>query len=336
LTVGEIAQLKGDGISSITATDGSLQFDAAQAVALADPVKLTVPAGDSVTLVDTASDIEALSPSEISGIGAIGFTGISVTDASLTLDVAQALAVLKDDLAVTPPQGDLVTVADTADNIGALSTDQVAGLEALGVTNFAAETPCFCRGTLILTARGEVPVEELTIGDTLVTVSGGLSPISWIGRRTVAARLADPLRTWPVRIRADALADGVPSRDLLLSPDHAVYVDGVLVQVGALVNGMSIVRETAVPEVFVYYHLELDDHALIFADNVPSETFIDNVDRLAFDNWEEHEALFPGGKPIVEMPFPRAKSVRQVPRSIRERLAERGERLYGGRVARVA
>ena len=336
LTVGEIAQLKGDGIGSIAATGGSLQFDAAQAVALADPVKLTVPAGDSVTLVDTASDIEALSPADISGIGAIGFTGIDVTDAALTLDVAQALAILKDDLAVTPPQGDLVTVADTADNIGALTAQQLAGLEALGVTNFAAETPCFCRGTLILTARGEVPVEEIKLGDMLVTVSGGLSPIGWIGRRTVAARFADPLRTWPVRIRAGALAEGVPARDLLLSPDHAVCVDGVLVQAGALVNGTSIVRETVVSEVFVYYHLELDDHALILADNVPSETFIDNVERLGFDNWAEHEALFPGGKPMVEMPYPRAKAVRQVPRPMRERLAERGAKLYGGRVGRVA
>ena len=182
------------------------------------------------------------------------------------------------------------------------------------------DPPCFCRGTLIRTERGEVPVEDLKAGDKVVTISGNVLPIRWIGQRTVAARFSDPLRAWPIRIKANALADNVPSRDLLLSPDHAVFLDGTLVQAGALVNGASIVHETSVPEVFTYYHVELDDHALIIANNVPSETFVDNVDRFGFDNWKEYEALYPAGKPIVEMPYPRAKAYRQVPRSIRELL----------------
>jgi hypothetical protein len=97
------------------------------------------------------------------------------------------------------------------------------------------------------------------------------------------------------------------------------------------VNGTSIVRETAVHERFTYYHVELDDHSLILAENTPAETFVDNVDRLNFDNWDEHEALYPGGKPIVEMPYPRAKAHRQVPQRLRARLAARGAKLYGFR-----
>ena len=190
-------------------------------------------------------------------------------------------------------------------------------------------TGCFCRGTLILTERGERPVEELAIGDRLMTSSGAISPISWIGRTKVTARLVDPLRSWPIRIKANALAESVPSRDMVLSPDHAVFIDGILIQAGALVNDTSIVHETDVPDVFDYYHIELDGHTLIIANNVRSETFIDNIDRLSFDNWKEHEALYPDGKPIVEMPCPRAKSNRQVPRMIREMLAERGIALYG-------
>ena len=201
----------------------------------------------------------------------------------------------------------------------------------------ATDPPCFCRGTLILTERGERPVEELAIGDHLVTSSKAVSPIRWIGRTKVTARLVDPLRSWPVRIRANALAEGVPSRDMLLSPDHAVFLDGILIHAGALVNDTSIVHETVVPDVFEYYHIELDDHALILANNVRSETFIDNADRLGFENWKEHEALYPGGRPIVEMPCPRAKSNRQVPRTIREKLAERGTALYGAqRIATAA
>ena len=102
----------------------------------------------------------------------------------------------------------------------------------------------------------------------------------------------------------------------------------MLVQAGALVNGTSVVRESDVPVTFTYYHLELDDHALILAEGVPAETFVDNIDRLAFDNWAEHEALYPQGKPVVEMDYPRAKAYRQVPRAIRERLARRTAALW--------
>jgi hypothetical protein len=94
------------------------------------------------------------------------------------------------------------------------------------------------------------------------------------------------------------------------------------------VNGTSIIRETNVPQTFTYYHVELDNHALILAENTPAETFIDNVDGLAFDNWQEHEVLYPDGKPIAEMPYPRAKAHRQVPQSTRAKLAERAE-LFG-------
>ena len=51
---------------------------------------------------------------------------------------------------------------------------------------------------------------------------------------------------------------------------------------------------------------------LILAENTPAATFVDQVDRLNFDNWAEHEALYRDGKPINELPYPRAKSHRQV------------------------
>jgi hypothetical protein len=128
----------------------------------------------------------------------------------------------------------------------------------------------------------------------------------------------------------------VPARDLLLSPDHAILVGKVLIQAGALVNGVSIVREAKIPKIFTYYHVELDDHSLILAENTPSETFIDNVDRIAFDNWAEHEAAYPNGKPLVEMPYPRAKAHRQVPSAIRARLAECAKALGAGVVSVAA
>ena len=86
----------------------------------------------------------------------------------------------------------------------------------------------------------------------------------------------------------------------------------------------SFVRETNVPKVFTYYHVEIDDHSLIMTENTPAETFVDNVDRLNFDNWAEHEALYPEGRPIAELLYPFAKSHRQVPVSTRVTLGARG------------
>jgi autotransporter passenger strand-loop-strand repeat protein/probable HAF family extracellular repeat protein len=182
---------------------------------------------------------------------------------------------------------------------------------------------CFLAGTRVRTPFGEAPVQELRRGDLVLTTAGQAMPVRWIGRQTVSSRFADPLRVLPIRVKANALRENVPSRDLLLSPDHAVLVGDVLIQAGALVNGTSIVRETNVPETFTYYHIELDDHSLILAENTPAETFVDNVDRLGFDNWAEYEALYPDGKLVAEMPYPRAKSHRQVPQAVRAMLAAR-------------
>jgi hypothetical protein len=75
---------------------------------------------------------------------------------------------------------------------------------------------------------------------------------------------------------------------------------------------------------------------LILAENTPAETFVDNVDRLGFDNWAEHEALYPDGKPVEEMPFPRAKARRQVPSHVRAALDERALALLAEKISAVA
>jgi Hint domain len=206
----------------------------------------------------------------------------------------------------------------------------------LGSTNTGTDlTVCFMPGTRIQIPGGERPVEELKVGDLVVTSDRRLIPVRWIGRQSISRAFLDEQRL-PIRIKAGALADNVPCRDLLVSPDHALFVDGILIHAGALVNGTSITRESKVPMSFAYYHVETDDHSLIMAENVPAETFVDNVDRAHFDNWDEYQALYPEGKAIIEMLYPRAKAYRQVPRSIRERLAERGLELFGAKLPSVA
>ena len=194
---------------------------------------------------------------------------------------------------------------------------------------------CFMANTHILTPSREVVVEDLQIGDLVQTYDGRSVPVRWIGRQTVVGRFAEELRL-PIRIRKGALGFNVPCRDLLVSPEHALLVDDVLINAGALVNNTSIVRERNVAAIFTYYHVELDDHSLVLAENTPAETFVDNVDRANFDNWREYQSLYPEGKAIPEMPYPRAKASRQVPRAIRERLIERSHSIYEPRVASAA
>ncbi len=213
------------------------------------------------------------------------------------------------------------------------TTAPVAGTPTVIAVTPTSGTLCLLAGTQIGTPDGEKAIETLAIGDMVLVSNGGAAPVRWVGVQTVSARFADPLRVQPIRIKAGALAQGVPSRDLLSSPDHAFLVDGILVQAAALVNGVSIVRETAMPEIFTYYHVELADHSLILAENTPAETFVDNVDRLAFDNWAEHEALYGGEVAISEMELPRAKSLRQVPAATRAGLDARAQAFFGAKAA---
>ncbi len=203
------------------------------------------------------------------------------------------------------------------------SLEPIDKSEKLTLDTHQSFTICFMAGTRIATPTGATRVEHLAVGDLVLTRGGAAAPVRWLGRQTVCMAFADRARVLPVRVRAGALGDSLPERDLLLSPCHALLVDGVLVEAGALLNGTTIVRETDVPATFVYYHIELEDHALVLAEGVPAETFVDNVDRLAFDNWDEHLRLYPEGHGIVELPYPRAASTRQVPGAIVRRLAAR-------------
>ena len=160
-----------------------------------------------------------------------------------------------------------------------------------GVLVTIQAAPCFCRGTAILTDRGEVAVEDLTIGDAVVTHAGPAARIRWIGRRSFFGRfLAGRPNLLPVRFHAGALGGGAPRRDLLVSPEHAMFLDGVLIPARALVNGVTIRQEVAAGQVD-YFHVELDRHDVIWAEGAASETFIDDDSRAMFQNAAEHEAL---------------------------------------------
>jgi hypothetical protein len=157
---------------------------------------------------------------------------------------------------------------------------------------FAPTAPCFAAGTPSRTARGEIPVEALAADDIVLTVGGGCLPIRWIGHRSVdCLRHPRAEAVLPVRIAADAFGPGLPERALYLSPDHAIFAEDVLIPVKHLINGESV-AQLRVDRV-TYYHVELPDHAILYAAGLPAESYLDTGDRRDFENGDTAMTLHP-------------------------------------------
>jgi T5SS/PEP-CTERM-associated repeat protein len=140
---------------------------------------------------------------------------------------------------------------------------------------------CYLEGTRILTSSGLATVETLRPGDEVVTVLGGSGRIVWVGERVVdCTRHLRPQTVWPVRIAAGTFGPGLPERELFVSPDHAIYLDGVLIPAKCLINGTSV-RQVKRPRV-VYHHIELASHDVVLAEGLAAETYLDVGDRGRF------------------------------------------------------
>lgn len=181
---------------------------------------------------------------------------------------------------------------------GSLAFSGMDVLSALGFkvkdavgTGTTITVGCFARGTRIRTSRGDAPVEELREGDLVWSVIGErYEPVRWIGYRQVKCRAhPQPGKVWPVVVSAGSFGPGLPLRDLVLSPDHAVYVNEVLVPVKHLVNGTTIRQVKA--DRITYYHVELPRHDVLLAEGLPAESYLDVGDRANFAN----------GGPVVRM-----------------------------------
>ena len=137
---------------------------------------------------------------------------------------------------------------------------------------------CFLKGTKIQTAEGERKVEDLTIGDLLPTMFGGLRPVQWIGR--YPRKKSDPSKPWvknalPVRIARSALAPDLPRADLYVTAAHSLLIDGVLVPAEMLINGTTITRyEAREYDELEFFHIKLESHDVVYAEGVPAETLL--------------------------------------------------------------
>ncbi len=175
-------------------------------------------------------------------------------------------------------------ITDTLNNIEYLHfADQTVNTGDLG---------CFVAGTRLATLRGEVAVEALREGDMLVLARGGTAPVVWLGHRVLdCTRHARPHDVMPVRMRAHAFGPGRPHSDLLLSPDHAVFADGVLIPVRYLINGATIIQQQV--RHVEYWHVELPTHDVVLAQGLPAESYLDTGNRDSFGNGGGAVALHP-------------------------------------------
>jgi T5SS/PEP-CTERM-associated repeat protein len=173
-----------------------------------------------------------------------------------------------------------LSFADAGPNAGGGQLDRIsfgapisAGQFTIVGGNTVQAVSCFTAGTRVETETGPVAVEQLRIGDRVMTADGRVEPVIWIGQRAVDCRRHPrPETVWPVRIATGAFGRNVPRRDLYLSPDHAVFVDDVLVPVKYLINGTTIVQVER--SSVAYYHVELPYHELILANGLRVESYL--------------------------------------------------------------
>jgi Hint domain len=153
---------------------------------------------------------------------------------------------------------------------------------------------CYLRGTSILTAKGEQPVEQLAIGDMVATRRGGLQRIKWIGRQSFDPRFVRNNREkLPVCIKAGALGGGLPLRDLSVSPGHSMLLGEHLILARNLVNGVTITQTETAEDVH-YYNIELETHDCVLAEGSWAESYADAPGlRAQFHNAARFWALYP-------------------------------------------
>jgi hypothetical protein len=190
-----------------------------------------------------------------------GFTPFYGTSAAAP-DVAGIIALMQQvNPNLTPQQAADILAQSALPLSGEPDFLQGAGLvQADSAIALEEQVACYCLGTRILTDRGEVEVEDLSIGDHVVTRNNGLQPIRWIGRRSYKGRFLIANRDlMPICFRQGSIADHVPRRDLWVSQHHAMYIDGVLIEAKDLRNEVSIYQADGAEQVD-YFHVELEKH----------------------------------------------------------------------------
>jgi len=221
-----------------------------------------LPAGDTLAGFSSGGDNIVFAD--------VGFSGTTASFVSGVITVSSG--------------GSSFTVADPS---GAGTTFSI-----LNDGGVAELVPCFAAGTRLLSEAGEVAIEDVAVGDVLVTVRAN-GPASrrvvWTGSRHVdIACHPTPALVRPVRICAGAFGPDLPARDLRVSPLHRIYHQDHLFEALTLVNGATIFQEASCQSV-TYHHVELESHDVLLAEGLPAESYLDTGNRACFAGGERVE-----------------------------------------------
>ncbi len=183
-------------------------------------------------------------------------------------------------------------------NVTSVTSTNYTGLWQTALQGFA----CYVTGTTITTNEGAIAIEKLNVGDLVLTRDHGFQAIKWIG----VSEIIDTRTLCPVRIKKGSLAEGVPAKDLLVSPQHRMVVNSRIIrrmtgQTEAFVSankmlalkGVSLATDIMFTR---YYHVMCERHEVVFANGAPSETLLLGPDldqSLGKDAFEELCFLFP-------------------------------------------
>lgn len=183
--------------------------------------------------------------------------------------------------------GDQLAFVDAQGNqIAQFGVQNILDVSKLRFEGGTVSYACYLKGTHIATPDGEVKIEALRTGDKVMTANGGVATVKWVGYRTLYRRsipASHAAKAFPILFKRDSLADNVPHRDLMVSPWHHLFFDGMLVPAFALVNGKTIVQQLDMPK-FQYFHLELESFDILLAEGVPAESYVDTGNRSMFQN----------------------------------------------------
>ncbi len=233
--------------------------------------QISVLGADSVDGGDDRDTITILSADDIDGATVDGGEGGDDYD---TLDLT-AIGRAHTNIIYDPANHENGTVEFLDDDGNVTGTLQFSNIERV--------IPCFTPGTLVATPKGEKPVEELQVGDRVITRDNGIQEIRWAGRCDLTRNdLQQSEHLKPILIKAGALGNGLPERDMLVSPNHRMLVANdktslyfeeheVLVSAKHLIGNAGIqVAETLGTS---YLHFMFDRHEVVLADGTWTESF---------------------------------------------------------------
>lgn len=190
--------------------------------------------------------------------------------------------------------GSTISFDNTSNILGRLyaQTENITFTGLSSVNAFCQNIVCYLKGTLILTDQGYIPIEEIKVGDNVVTKGKimnfryvdkdadlRLEPVVWIGKFKVVDLNT---KSRPICIEKDALDQNYPFRDVYVSPGHSLVLDGKIVSASRLINRKNIYQDRQCQHV-EYYHLECKDHYAIYANGILAETYFDVKNRDVFD-----------------------------------------------------